>query len=109
MANETDRKYMARALALAQKGRGRTSPNPMVGAVVVRRGAIVARDTTKPREKLMPKLWPLSRPAKMPGALPYTSPLNPAVIPEEPVLARTLSWPQASLALSMPLKTRTRV
>ena len=27
--------YMARALALAERGRGRTSPNPMVGAVVV--------------------------------------------------------------------------
>jgi diaminohydroxyphosphoribosylaminopyrimidine deaminase/5-amino-6-(5-phosphoribosylamino)uracil reductase len=27
--------YMDRALALAQRGRGRTSPNPMVGAVVV--------------------------------------------------------------------------
>ncbi len=32
---------MRRALALAQKARGRTSPNPMVGAVVVRRGKIV--------------------------------------------------------------------
>jgi diaminohydroxyphosphoribosylaminopyrimidine deaminase / 5-amino-6-(5-phosphoribosylamino)uracil reductase len=27
--------YMARALAVAERGRGRTSPNPMVGAVVV--------------------------------------------------------------------------
>ena len=33
--------YMSRALELAQKARGRTSPNPMVGAVVVRRGKIV--------------------------------------------------------------------
>ncbi len=32
---------MRRALALAQKARGRTSPNPMVGAVVVRRGKVV--------------------------------------------------------------------
>ncbi len=30
-----DAKYMALALRLAAKGRGRTSPNPMVGAVVV--------------------------------------------------------------------------
>jgi len=30
-----DDRYMARALALAARGRGRTSPNPMVGAVVV--------------------------------------------------------------------------
>lgn len=27
--------YMARALAVAERGRGRTSPNPMVGAVIV--------------------------------------------------------------------------
>lgn len=31
----TDSEYMARALAIAERGRGRTSPNPMVGAVVV--------------------------------------------------------------------------
>jgi diaminohydroxyphosphoribosylaminopyrimidine deaminase/5-amino-6-(5-phosphoribosylamino)uracil reductase len=30
-----DRGYMAKALALAERGRGRTSPNPMVGAIVV--------------------------------------------------------------------------
>lgn len=30
-----DLRHMARALALAERGRGRTSPNPMVGAVVV--------------------------------------------------------------------------
>jgi diaminohydroxyphosphoribosylaminopyrimidine deaminase/5-amino-6-(5-phosphoribosylamino)uracil reductase len=32
---------MARALALAERGRGLTSPNPMVGAVLVRDGEIV--------------------------------------------------------------------
>ncbi len=32
---------MRRALELAQMARGRTSPNPMVGAVVVRRGKVV--------------------------------------------------------------------
>ncbi len=34
---------MAVALELAARGRGRTSPNPMVGAVVVRNGKIVGR------------------------------------------------------------------
>ena len=33
--------FMRRALALARKGWGQTAPNPMVGAVVVRDGAIV--------------------------------------------------------------------
>ncbi len=32
---------MERALFLAERGRGRTSPNPMVGAVVVSRDGIV--------------------------------------------------------------------
>jgi diaminohydroxyphosphoribosylaminopyrimidine deaminase/5-amino-6-(5-phosphoribosylamino)uracil reductase len=38
-----DEKYMAIALRLALKAAGRTSPNPMVGAVVVRNGRVVAR------------------------------------------------------------------
>ena len=37
----TDIDYMARALFLAQRGRGRTSPNPMVGAVVVSKDGVV--------------------------------------------------------------------
>jgi diaminohydroxyphosphoribosylaminopyrimidine deaminase/5-amino-6-(5-phosphoribosylamino)uracil reductase len=40
----TDTDYMFRALALAERGRGRTSPNPMVGAVVVDREGIVIGD-----------------------------------------------------------------
>lgn len=38
-----DEKMMALALAEAGKGYGRTSPNPMVGAVVVREGEVVAK------------------------------------------------------------------
>lgn len=34
---------MRRALRLAERGRGRVNPNPMVGAVVVRRGRIVGQ------------------------------------------------------------------
>ena len=36
-----DRKFLQRALALAARARGRTAPNPMVGAVVVSEGRIV--------------------------------------------------------------------
>ncbi len=39
-----DAKYMKRALALAARARGRTSPNPMVGAVIVKRGRVIAED-----------------------------------------------------------------
>jgi len=38
-----DEFFMSVALELAAHGRGRTSPNPMVGAVVVRNGKIVGR------------------------------------------------------------------
>ena len=39
---DKDREYMGLALRLAEKARGRTSPNPMVGAVVVKRGRVIA-------------------------------------------------------------------
>ena len=38
-----DRQYMAQALALAEKGVGWVSPNPMVGAVVVKNGQVIGR------------------------------------------------------------------
>ncbi len=37
-----DEKYMRLALGLAARARGRTSPNPMVGAVVVKNGRVLA-------------------------------------------------------------------
>ena len=37
-----DEKFMRLALQLAEKGKGRTAPNPMVGAVVVKRDSILA-------------------------------------------------------------------
>ncbi|MFH0763674.1 MAG: bifunctional diaminohydroxyphosphoribosylaminopyrimidine deaminase/5-amino-6-(5-phosphoribosylamino)uracil reductase RibD [Candidatus Omnitrophota bacterium] len=39
----TDEKYMRVALNLAKKGEGFTSPNPMVGAVIVKNGRIVGK------------------------------------------------------------------
>jgi diaminohydroxyphosphoribosylaminopyrimidine deaminase / 5-amino-6-(5-phosphoribosylamino)uracil reductase len=38
---EADRVHLRRALELAERGRGRVSPNPLVGAVLVRDGEIV--------------------------------------------------------------------
>jgi diaminohydroxyphosphoribosylaminopyrimidine deaminase/5-amino-6-(5-phosphoribosylamino)uracil reductase len=40
-AGERDALWMDRALRLAEQGMGRTSPNPMVGAVLVREGRVV--------------------------------------------------------------------
>ena len=39
---------MQRALAAAREARGRTSPNPWVGAVLVRGGRVVATGATAP-------------------------------------------------------------
>ena len=38
-----DEYYMRKALALARKGLGSTSPNPMVGAVIVKKGEIIGK------------------------------------------------------------------
>jgi diaminohydroxyphosphoribosylaminopyrimidine deaminase/5-amino-6-(5-phosphoribosylamino)uracil reductase len=38
---QTDLEHLARAIELAEQGRGRTTPNPLVGAVVVRDGVVL--------------------------------------------------------------------
>ncbi len=45
---DADRRFMAEALALGRAHLGRTWPNPSVGAVVVKDGAIVGRGATAP-------------------------------------------------------------
>src|SRR5947209_7520389 len=39
---DSDRRHLARAIELAQQGRGRVSPNPMVGAVIGRDDEVIA-------------------------------------------------------------------
>jgi diaminohydroxyphosphoribosylaminopyrimidine deaminase / 5-amino-6-(5-phosphoribosylamino)uracil reductase len=39
---DTDRRHLARAIELAEQGKGRVSPNPLVGAVIGRQGEVVA-------------------------------------------------------------------
>ncbi len=39
----TDLRFIDQTLRLARKGQGRTAPNPMVGAVIVKRGKVVGR------------------------------------------------------------------
>lgn len=43
MSETSDNIYMGRALALAAKGEGRVNPNPLVGAVIVRDGAVIGQ------------------------------------------------------------------
>lgn len=40
---DLDEKYMRMALRLAEKAQGRTSPNPMVGAIVLKGGMVISR------------------------------------------------------------------
>jgi len=48
LTNAEDARFMALALALGRRGLGRTWPNPAVGAVIVKDGAIVGRGWTQP-------------------------------------------------------------
>lgn len=41
--SEVDLRFMREALALAERGRGATKPNPVVGAIVVKNGKVLAR------------------------------------------------------------------
>ncbi|MFH1097328.1 MAG: bifunctional diaminohydroxyphosphoribosylaminopyrimidine deaminase/5-amino-6-(5-phosphoribosylamino)uracil reductase RibD [Candidatus Desantisbacteria bacterium] len=43
MFSSQDKKYMAKALTLARRARGKTSPNPMVGCVIVKTDEIVGQ------------------------------------------------------------------
>jgi diaminohydroxyphosphoribosylaminopyrimidine deaminase/5-amino-6-(5-phosphoribosylamino)uracil reductase len=43
-----DARWMGAALALAERGRGRTAPNPNVGCVIVSYGRVVGRGWTQP-------------------------------------------------------------
>ena len=41
-SQQRDAEFMRQALRQARKGLGRTSPNPAVGAVIVRKGRVIA-------------------------------------------------------------------
>ncbi|MCK7499604.1 MAG: signal recognition particle receptor subunit alpha [Comamonadaceae bacterium] len=64
-----DRAWMEMAYGLAEKARGRTSPNPLVGAVVVRDG-IARRARPPPRSRASPtrRSWPWAWPGSAPRA-----------------------------------------
>lgn len=48
LKNPNDARFMAMAIALSQRGRGRTASNPNVGCVVVKGGHVVGRGWTQP-------------------------------------------------------------
>ena len=42
MITTTDTLFLQQAMEIAEKGAGRVNPNPLVGAVIVRKGTILA-------------------------------------------------------------------
>jgi diaminohydroxyphosphoribosylaminopyrimidine deaminase/5-amino-6-(5-phosphoribosylamino)uracil reductase len=47
-ADERDARHLLRAIELATEARGKTSPNPMVGAVLVKGGRVIGEGVTQP-------------------------------------------------------------
>jgi len=60
---------MQMALELAARGRGLTSPNPLVGAVVVNNGVVVGLDSIHSPAGRMPRSAPMT-PQAAPRAAP---------------------------------------
>jgi diaminohydroxyphosphoribosylaminopyrimidine deaminase / 5-amino-6-(5-phosphoribosylamino)uracil reductase len=58
---QNDLAYMDRALALAGRGKGITSPNPMVGAVVVKDGIVVGESFHRYAERKHAEVWAIEQ------------------------------------------------
>ena len=68
----TDHGWMGVALDLAARGAGRTAPNPMVGAVIVHDGAVLAEGWTQPPGDAHAEVHALARiGGRAPGATMY--------------------------------------
>ena len=67
-----DERFMQRALALARRGSGKTSPNPVVGAALVRNGRVVAEGWHKRAGGPHAEVFAL-RDAKAKGATLYVT------------------------------------
>lgn len=70
----TDARWMGAALALGERGRGRTTPNPNVGCVIVADGIVVGRGWTQPGGRPHAEAMALNQAGeKSRGATVYTS------------------------------------
>jgi diaminohydroxyphosphoribosylaminopyrimidine deaminase/5-amino-6-(5-phosphoribosylamino)uracil reductase len=83
---------MAAALALSERGRGRTAPNPNVGCVIVKEGRVVGRGWTQPGGRPHAEAMALAQAgAAGRGATAYVT--------LEPCAHRSARGPACSLAL----------
>src|SRR3989338_6011372 len=64
MFMRSHKKYMELALRLAEKGKGKTSPNPMVGCIIVKRNSIVGRGYHKKAGDLHAEIYALNEAGK---------------------------------------------
>ena len=66
---DTDLRHMRAALSLAARGLGRTWPNPAVGCVLVRHGAVIGRGWTQPGGRPHAETEALARARSLSGGL----------------------------------------
>ena len=64
---------MAAAIALGDRGRGRTAPNPAVGCVIVREGAVIGRGWTQPAGRPHAEAEALAQAGDVAGATVYVT------------------------------------
>ena len=57
MTGQKDNLFMARALELARQGRGLVSPNPLVGALLVKEGNVIAEGFHRYADKKHAEVW----------------------------------------------------
>ena len=67
-----DAGWMAEAIALGARARGRSAPNPNVGCVIVKDGEMVGEGWTQPGGRPTPRPSPLPRPARAHTEPPLT-------------------------------------
>ena len=86
-----DARWMGAALALSQRGVGRTHPNPPVGCVVVRAGRVIGRGWTQPGGRPHAEAMALAAAGEAAGATAYVT-LEPCAhaSPRGPACAGTL-------------------
>lgn len=66
---DTDLRHMRAALSLAARGLGRTWPNPAVGCVLVRDGAVIGRGWTQPGGRPHAETEALARARSLSGGM----------------------------------------
>lgn len=77
---DIDKRFMKKAIELAEKGRGYTAPNPMVGAVITRNGKVISEGYHKKAGKDHAEIDAIKNsPGPVKGATMYVS-LEPCTV-----------------------------